>query len=123
MALRGRCQPTTNHRVSELKTAVQKQLKLRRNKALKSGVFHYVNLLQTFAASLKLHVGLDDESKLSLAAKPVEAPRGGKPQVPRREGGREGAAKNNGRVGGMTYAIMPKTAEPPAKKGCLIAMT
>ncbi|RHZ42738.1 hypothetical protein DYB26_009178 [Aphanomyces astaci] len=123
MALRRRCQPTTTRRVSELKTAVQKQLQLQRSNAYKSGVFRNVNLLRTFAAGHELYVGLDDESKLSLAAKPVEAPRGGKPQVPRREGGREGAAKNNGRVGGMTYAIMPKTAEPPANKGCLIAMT
>ncbi|RHY46560.1 hypothetical protein DYB30_013435, partial [Aphanomyces astaci] len=123
MALQCRCQPTTNHRVSELKTAVQKQLKLRRNKALKSCVFRYINLLRTFAAGHELYVGLDDESKLSLAAKPVEAPRGAKSQVPRREGGREGAPKNNGRVGRKAYAIVPKTAEPPAKKGCLIAMT
>ncbi|KAF0776131.1 hypothetical protein DYB28_009352 [Aphanomyces astaci] len=121
MALQCRCQPTTTRRVSELKTAVQKQLKLRRNKALKSCVFRYINLLRTFAAGHELYVGLDDESKLSLAAKTVEAPRGAKSQVPRREGGREGAPKNNGRVGRKAYAIVPKTAEPPANKGCLIA--
>ncbi|RHZ03229.1 hypothetical protein DYB37_013981, partial [Aphanomyces astaci] len=33
------------------------------------------------------------------------------------------AAKNNGIVCGMTYAIVPKTAEPPAIKGCMIAMS
>ncbi|RHZ20320.1 hypothetical protein DYB31_015892 [Aphanomyces astaci] len=43
----------------------------------------------------------------------------GKPQVSRCEGGREDAAKNNGRVGGKAEAIVPKTAEPPANKGCL----
>ncbi|RQM30602.1 hypothetical protein B5M09_012956 [Aphanomyces astaci] len=123
MALQCRCQPTTTHRVSELKTSVQKQLQLQWNKAFKSGVFRNVNLLRTFSAGHKLYVGLDDESKLSLAAKPVEAPRGGKSQVPRREGGREGAPKNNGRVGRKAYAIVPKTAEPPANKVCLIAMS
>ncbi|RHZ08326.1 hypothetical protein DYB26_009720 [Aphanomyces astaci] len=96
MALQCRCQPTTTRRVSELKTAVQKQLQLQRNV---------------------------EERRLSLRAKPAEALRGGKSQVPRREGGREGAAKNNGRVGGMTYAIVPKTVEPPANKGCLITMS
>ncbi|RLO06120.1 hypothetical protein DYB28_005801 [Aphanomyces astaci] len=38
---------------------------------------------------------------------------------PRREGGREDAAKNNGRVGGKGETIVPKNAEPYAKKGCL----
>ncbi|RQM21454.1 hypothetical protein B5M09_014044 [Aphanomyces astaci] len=32
---------------------------------------------------------------------------------------REDSAKNNGRVGGKAEAIVPKTAEPPARKGCL----
>ncbi|RHY02529.1 hypothetical protein DYB25_013015 [Aphanomyces astaci] len=112
-----------HQRLKQMALPVQKQLQLQRSNAYKSGVFRYVNLLRTFAAGHELYVGLDDESKLSLAAKPVEAPRGAKSQVPRREGGREGAPKNNGRVGRMTYAIMPKTAEPPANKGCLIAMT
>ncbi|ETV82810.1 hypothetical protein H257_04591 [Aphanomyces astaci] len=102
-----------------LKTAVQKQLQLQRNKALKSDVFRYVNWLRTFAAGHQLYVGLDDESKLSPAAKPVEAPRGGKPHVPRRDSGREDAAKNNGRVGGKAETIVPKNAEPSARKGCL----
>ncbi|RHY94031.1 hypothetical protein DYB31_016790 [Aphanomyces astaci] len=66
-----------------LKTAVQKQLQLQQNKALKSDVFR------------------------------------GKPQVTRREGGREDATKNNGRVGGKAETIVPKNAEPSAKKGCL----
>ncbi|RQM20397.1 hypothetical protein B5M09_013271 [Aphanomyces astaci] len=100
-------------------TAVQKKLQLQWNKALKSEVFRYVNWLRTFAAGHQLYVGLDDESTPSPTAKPVEAPRGGKPQVPRREGGREDAVKNNGRVGGKAESIVPKTAEPPAKKGCL----
>ncbi|RHZ30985.1 hypothetical protein DYB37_012063 [Aphanomyces astaci] len=38
-----------------------------------------------------------------------------KPQVPRREGGRENVVKNNGRVAGKAETIMLKTA----KKGCL----
>ncbi|RLO04616.1 hypothetical protein DYB28_003906 [Aphanomyces astaci] len=33
--------------------------------------------------------------------------------------GREDAAKNNGRVGGKAEAIVHRTVEPPAKKGCL----
>ncbi|RHY95048.1 hypothetical protein DYB35_013546, partial [Aphanomyces astaci] len=90
---------TKSIKPESLKTAVQKQLQLQRNKALKSDVFRYVNWLRTFAAGHQLYVGLDDESKPSPAAKPVEAPRGGKPHMPRRDSGREDAAKNNGRVG------------------------
>ncbi|RQM28206.1 hypothetical protein B5M09_013088, partial [Aphanomyces astaci] len=100
-------------------TAVQKQLQLQRNKTLKSDIFRYVNWLRTFAAGHQLYVGLDDESKPSPTAKTVEAPRGCRPQFPRREGGREDAAKNNGRVGGKSETIVPKNAEPSAKKGCL----
>ncbi|RHZ08483.1 hypothetical protein DYB26_009527 [Aphanomyces astaci] len=100
-----------------LKTVVRKQLQ--RNKALKSDAFRYVNWLRTFAAGHQLYVGLDNEPKPSRTAKPVEAPRGGKTQVSRREGGREDAAKNNGRVGEMAEMIVPKNAEPSAKKGCL----
>ncbi|KAF0714706.1 hypothetical protein AaE_011509, partial [Aphanomyces astaci] len=96
---------------------VRKQLQ--RNKALKSDAFRYVNWLRTFAAGHQLYVGLDNEPKPSRTAKPVEAPRGGKTQVSRREGGREDAAKNNGRVGGKAETIVPKNAEPPASKGCL----
>ncbi|RHY17339.1 hypothetical protein DYB25_005289 [Aphanomyces astaci] len=110
---------TKSIKPESLKTAVQKQLQLQRNKALKSDVFRYVNWLRTFAAGHQLYVGLDDESKPSPAAKPVEAPRGGKPQMPRRDSGREDAAKNNGRVGGKAETIVPKNAEPPARKGCL----
>ncbi|KAF0769347.1 hypothetical protein AaE_002701 [Aphanomyces astaci] len=76
-------------------------------------------MLRAFAAGHQLYVGLDDEPKPSQAAKPVEAPRGGRPQVPRREGGWEDATKNNGRVGGKAGTIVPKNAEPSAKKGCL----
>ncbi|RHY95936.1 hypothetical protein DYB26_010891 [Aphanomyces astaci] len=50
----------------------------------------------------------------------LQRTRRGRPQVPRREGGQEDAAKNNGRVDGKADAIVPKTAEPPAKKGCLM---
>ncbi|RLO01458.1 hypothetical protein DYB28_015277 [Aphanomyces astaci] len=67
----------------------------------------------------QLYVGLDDESKASPAAKRVEVPRGGKAYVPRRDSGREDTAKNNGRVGGKAEKIVPKNAEPSAKKGCL----
>ncbi|ETV67396.1 hypothetical protein H257_16374 [Aphanomyces astaci] len=110
---------TKSIKPESLKTAVQKQLQLQRNKALKNDVFRYVNWLRTFAAGHQLYVGLVDEPKPSPAAKSVEAPRGGKPQVSRREGGREDAAKNNGRVGGKAETIVPKNAEPSAKKGCL----
>ncbi|RLO03102.1 hypothetical protein DYB28_013292 [Aphanomyces astaci] len=110
---------TKSIKPESLKTAVQKQLQLQRNKALKSDVFRYVNWLRTFAAGHQLYVGLDDESKPSPAAKLVEAPRGGKPHMPRRDSGREDAAKNNGRVGGKAETIVPKNAEPPARKGCL----
>ncbi|RLN97158.1 hypothetical protein DYB28_016107, partial [Aphanomyces astaci] len=110
---------TKSIKPESLKTAVQKQLQLQRNKVLKSDVFRYVNWLRTFAAGHQLYVGLDDESKPSPTAKRVEAPRGGKPHVPRRDSGREDAAKNNGRVGGKAETIMPKNAEPSAKKGCL----
>ncbi|RHY16930.1 hypothetical protein DYB36_012487 [Aphanomyces astaci] len=79
---------------------VHKQLQLQRNKVLKSDVFRYVNWLRIFAAGHQLYVGLGDESTPSPAAKPVEAARGGKRQVPRREGSREDAAQNNGSVGG-----------------------
>ncbi|RHZ04447.1 hypothetical protein DYB26_012087, partial [Aphanomyces astaci] len=96
---------------------VQKQLQ--RNKTLKSNVFRYVNWLRTFAAGHRLYVGLDDESKPSPAAKPVEAPRGGKRQIPSREGGREDVAKSKGRVGGKAETIGPKNAEPFAKRGFL----
>ncbi|RHZ25567.1 hypothetical protein DYB26_003963 [Aphanomyces astaci] len=110
---------TKSIKPESLATAVQKQLQLQRNKALKSDVFRYVNWLRTFAAGQHLYVGLDDESKPSPAAKPVEAPRGGKPQVPRRDSDREDAAKNNGRVGGKAETIVPKNAEPAARMGCL----
>ncbi|KAF0742416.1 hypothetical protein AaE_008611, partial [Aphanomyces astaci] len=110
---------TKSIKSESLKTAVQKQLQLQRNKALKSDVFRYVNWLRTFAAGHQLYVGLDDESKPSPAAKPVEAPRGGKPQMPRRDSGREDAAKNNGRVVGKAETIVPNNAETSAKKGCL----
>ncbi|RHY77751.1 hypothetical protein DYB30_014181, partial [Aphanomyces astaci] len=110
---------TKSIKPESMKTAVQKQLQLQRNKALKRGVFLYVNWLRTFAAGHQLYMGLDEESKLSPAAKPVEAPRGCKPQVPRREDDREDAAKNNGRVGEKAESIVPKTAEPPVKKGCV----
>ncbi|RLO00147.1 hypothetical protein DYB28_005993 [Aphanomyces astaci] len=109
---------TKSIKPESLKTAVQKQLQLQRNKALKSDVFRYVNWLRTFVAGHQLYVGLDDESKPSPAAKPVEAPRGGKPHMPRRVSSREDAAKNNGRVGGKAETIVPKYAEPPARKGC-----
>ncbi|RLO02013.1 hypothetical protein DYB28_014378, partial [Aphanomyces astaci] len=99
---------TKSIKPESLKTAVQKQLQLQRNKALKSDVFRYVNWLRTFAAGHQLYVGLDDESKPSPAAKPVEAPRGGKPHMPRRDSGREDAAKNNGRVGGKAETTVPK---------------
>ncbi|RHZ39879.1 hypothetical protein DYB26_015734 [Aphanomyces astaci] len=93
---------TKSMKPESLKTAVQKQLQLQWNKALKCDVFRYVNWLRTFAAGHQLYVGLDDEPKPSPAAKPVEAPRGDKPQV-----------------AGKAEAIVAKTAEPPAKKGCL----
>ncbi|KAF0735694.1 hypothetical protein AaE_009062, partial [Aphanomyces astaci] len=110
---------TKSIKPESLKTAVQKQLQLQGNKALKSDVFRYVNWLRIFEAGHQLYVGLDDESKPSPAAKPVEAPRGGKPHMPRRDSGREDAAKNNGRVGGKAETNVPKNAEPPARKGCL----
>ncbi|RLO10607.1 hypothetical protein DYB28_007697 [Aphanomyces astaci] len=110
---------TKSIKPESLMTAVQKQLQLQRNKALKSNVFPYVNWLRTFAACHQLYVGLVVEPKPSPAAKLIEAPRGGKPQISRREGCREDAAKNNGTVDGKAEAIVPKTAEPPAKKGCL----
>ncbi|KAF0760499.1 hypothetical protein AaE_003551, partial [Aphanomyces astaci] len=103
---------TKSIKPESLKTAVQKQLQLQRNKALKGDVFRYVNWLRTFAAGHQLYVGLDDESKPSPAAKPVEAPRGGKPHMPRRDSGREDASKNNGRVGGKAETTVPKNAEP-----------
>ncbi|RLO03117.1 hypothetical protein DYB28_015376, partial [Aphanomyces astaci] len=109
MALQCRCQPTTTRRTGSKAAAVAEE----------QGVFRYVNWLRTFAAGHQLYVGLDDESKPSPAAKPVEAPRGGKPHMPRRDSGREDAAKNNGRVGGKAETIVPKNAEPPASKGCL----
>ncbi|RHZ12933.1 hypothetical protein DYB37_013699 [Aphanomyces astaci] len=96
--------------------SVQKHLQLQRNKVLKSDVFRYINWLRTFAAGHQLYVGLDDESKPSPAAKPVEAPRGGKPRMPRRDSGQEDAAKNNGRVGGKAETIVRKNAKPPARK-------
>ncbi|RLO03081.1 hypothetical protein DYB28_000806 [Aphanomyces astaci] len=74
---------TKSIKPESLKTAVQKQLQLQRNKALKSDVFR------------------------------------DKPQAPSREGGRDDDAKNNVRVDGMADAIVPKIAEPPARKGCL----
>ncbi|RLO12208.1 hypothetical protein DYB28_003914, partial [Aphanomyces astaci] len=110
---------TKSIKPESLKTAVQKQLQLQRNKALKSDVFRYVNWLRTFAAGHQLYVGLDDESKPSPVAKPVEAPRASKPHMPRRDSGREDAAKNTGSVGGKAEMIAPKNAEPPARKGCL----
>ncbi|RHY90654.1 hypothetical protein DYB26_010038, partial [Aphanomyces astaci] len=90
---------TKSIKPDSLKTAVQKQLQLQRSKALKSDVFRSVNWLRTFPAGHQLYSG--------------------KPQVSRREGGREDATKNNGRVGGKAGTIVPKNAEPSAKKGCL----
>ncbi|RHY97079.1 hypothetical protein DYB35_011294 [Aphanomyces astaci] len=98
MALQCRCQPTTTRRVSELKKAVQKQLQLQRN------VEERRLSLRQLAANFCSWPAAE-----SLKFQDVKA--AGK------------AAKNNGKVGGMTYAIMPKTAEPPANKGCLIAMS
>ncbi|ETV87428.1 hypothetical protein H257_01010 [Aphanomyces astaci] len=84
---------TESIKPESLKTVIHEQLHLPRNKALKSDVFRYVNWLWTFAAGHQLYVGLEDESKPSPAAKPVEAPRGGSPQLPRRDGAGEDEAK------------------------------
>ncbi|RQM31193.1 hypothetical protein B5M09_013642 [Aphanomyces astaci] len=110
---------TRSIKPESLKTAVPKQLHLQRNKALKSDDFRYVNWLRTFAAGHQLYVGLDEEPKPSRSAKPVVAPRGGKPQVSKQEVVSEDATKNNTRVGANAETIVSKTAEPPAKKGCL----
>ncbi|KAF0703789.1 hypothetical protein AaE_015239 [Aphanomyces astaci] len=58
--------------------------------------------LRTFAGGHQLYVGLDDEPKPSPAAKLR----------------REGAAKNNGRVGGKAETIVPKSVERSTRKGC-----
>ncbi|RHY96727.1 hypothetical protein DYB35_013094 [Aphanomyces astaci] len=62
-----------------------------------------------------LHLGssctLDSTTSVNLR----RVQRCDKPQVPRREGGRENVVKNNGRVAGKAETIMLKTA----KKGCL----
>ncbi|RHY23966.1 hypothetical protein DYB32_009017 [Aphanomyces invadans] len=49
-------------RPDTLKSAVQKQLQLQRNKALKSDVCRFVNLLWQFSAGFQLYVGLEEAS-------------------------------------------------------------
>ncbi|RHY20668.1 hypothetical protein DYB32_009985 [Aphanomyces invadans] len=49
-------------RPDTLKSAVQKQLQLQRNSALKSDVFHLVNWLWQFSAGFQLYVGLEEAS-------------------------------------------------------------
>ncbi|ETV92271.1 hypothetical protein H310_13336 [Aphanomyces invadans] len=52
-----------------LKSAVQKQLQLQRNKSLKSDVFRFVNWLRQFSAGFQLYVGLEEESVVAPTSK------------------------------------------------------
>ncbi|ETV93780.1 hypothetical protein H310_12344 [Aphanomyces invadans] len=75
-----------------LKTAVQKQLQLQRNKGLKSDVFRYVKWLRQFSAGFQLYVGLDEVM--------APAPQTGASKTDSLKSGRgkpDGADKNRGK--------------------------
>ncbi|RHY22032.1 hypothetical protein DYB32_009642 [Aphanomyces invadans] len=63
-------------RPDTLKSAVQKQLQLQRNKALKSDVFRFVNWLRQFSAGFQLYVWLEEPSP--ARPKPDTTDKGGR---------------------------------------------
>ncbi|KAF0699579.1 Aste57867_9867 [Aphanomyces stellatus] len=78
-----------------LKSAVQKQLQLQRNKGLKSEVFRFVKWLRQFAAGFQLYVGLDEV--------PTPSPHAGAAKADNPKGGRDkpdGSDNGRGKPGG-----------------------
>ncbi|KAF0687533.1 Aste57867_20724 [Aphanomyces stellatus] len=78
-----------------LKSAVQKQLQLQRNKGLKSDVFRFVKWLRQFAAGYQLYVGLDEAAQPApqVGAVKTDNPKGGR-------GDGRGTGKGGGKVDG-----------------------
>ncbi|RHY22096.1 hypothetical protein DYB32_009616 [Aphanomyces invadans] len=130
-----------------LKTAVQKQLQLQRNKGLKSDVFRYVKWLRQFSAGFQLYVGLDEvmapapqtgasktDSLKSGRGKPDGADKNrgkpdaadksrGRPDGPEKGRGRfDGNGRADGRAPGVEKPAITGVKEdykPRKKLGCL----
>ncbi|ETV93474.1 hypothetical protein H310_12525 [Aphanomyces invadans] len=79
-----------------LKTAVQKQLQLQRNKGLKNDVFRVVNWLRHFAVGFQLYVGVEE---LPAPAAPLK---GHNPKGDSKNGARSGGGRGGSGVGGKT---------------------
>ncbi|RHY25685.1 hypothetical protein DYB32_008822 [Aphanomyces invadans] len=120
-----------------LKTVVQKQLQLQRNKGLKSDVFRYVKWLRQFSASFQLYVSLDEVTAPALQAgasktdssksgrgKPDGADKTrGRPDGPEKGRGRsDGNGRADGRASGVEKPAVTGVKEdykPKKKLGCL----
>ncbi|RHZ18182.1 hypothetical protein DYB31_008409, partial [Aphanomyces astaci] len=99
---------TKSIKPESLKTAVQKQLQLQRNKALKSDVFRYVNWLRTFAAGHQL--GREDAAKNNGRV-------GGKAETTVPKNAEPPARKGCLKCGDMSHRVArcPKTAPGEAE--------
>ncbi|KAF0742575.1 hypothetical protein Ae201684P_008386 [Aphanomyces euteiches] len=107
-----------------LRIAVQKQLQLQKNKALKSDVFRFVKWLRQYAAGFQMYVGLDETPT------PTVAPKGEAQRAGRGDGGSRGdgrakpyaGAKGEGKGGTAAKPAAEKSkedAKPKKKLGCL----
>ncbi|CAK4099126.1 unnamed protein product, partial [Aphanomyces euteiches] len=107
-----------------LRIAVQKQLQLQKNKALKSDVFRFVNWLRQYAAGFQMYVGLDETPTPAVAPK-GEAQRAGRGGGGSRGDGRakpDAGAKGDGKGGAVAKPAAEKSkedAKPKKKLGCL----
>ncbi|KAH9133816.1 hypothetical protein AeRB84_020207, partial [Aphanomyces euteiches] len=107
-----------------LRIAVQKQLQLQKNKALKSDVFRFVNWLRQYAAGFQMYVGLDETPTPTVAPK-GEAQRAGRCGGGSRGDGRDkpdAGAKGDGKGGAVAKPAAEKSkedAKPKKKLGCL----
>ncbi|KAH9134513.1 hypothetical protein AeRB84_019710, partial [Aphanomyces euteiches] len=107
-----------------LRIAVQKQLRLQKNKALKSDVFRFVNWLRQYAAGFQMYVGLD-ETPTPAAAPKGEAQRAGRGGGGSRGDGRakpDAGAKGEGKGGAAAKPAAEKSkedAKPKKKLACL----
>ncbi|CAK4740938.1 unnamed protein product, partial [Aphanomyces euteiches] len=85
-----------------LRIAVQKQLQLQKDKALKSDVFRFVNWLRQYAAGFQMYVGLDETPT------PAVAPKG--------EAQRAGRGGGGSRVtAGLSQMLVRKATEKAAR--------
>ncbi|ETV93735.1 hypothetical protein H310_12311 [Aphanomyces invadans] len=100
-------------RPDTLKSAVQKQLQLQRNKALKSDVFRFVNWLRQFSAGFQFYVGLEEASP--APPKSYTTDKGGRGKG--KDGGRGDGPKEGG---GKNPPKIPLAAESDVAgdKGC-----